>query len=399
MDGAAAARGRGVWALALGQTLSYAALFYIFAALVRPWQQALGWDKAAMAAGPTLALLIAAGLAPLAGRLVDRGRGPEAMVLGAALGGCALIWLSRVEGHAAYLGAWALIGVANAAALYEVCFAFLIRRLGPHARPAIVRVTLVAGFASTLAFPAGALLEAAFGWRAAVAIAGGVMLGAVVPLHAWGGREIRRLTAAPATGPARAAGPGGLARAWRAPGFWLLAAIFAIVGLNHWMVIAFLVPIFVEQGVAPAKAVLAASTVGPAQVAGRLVLMRLENRIGNAAATWATLGAMAVAAGVLGAIGLSPWLVFAYTVLQGAAMGVMTILRPVLIADALGPEDYGAVAGAIQMPGLVASALAPTLAALILEGAGLSGLVAASLGLSAAALIAHGLLGRRARLG
>ncbi|MGA0777263.1 MAG: hypothetical protein ACO3O6_05110 [Gemmobacter sp.] len=51
------------------------------------------------------------------------------------------------------------------------------------------------------------------------------------------------------------------------------------------------------------------------------------------------------------------------------------------------------------MPGLVASALAPTLAALILEGAGLSGLVAASLGLSAAALIAHGLLGRRARLG
>ena len=72
MDGAEVARGRGVWALALGQTLAYAALFYIFAALVRPWQQALGWDKAAMAAGPTLALLIAAGLAPFAGRLVDR---------------------------------------------------------------------------------------------------------------------------------------------------------------------------------------------------------------------------------------------------------------------------------------------------------------------------------------
>jgi len=399
MDGAEVAHGRGVWALALGQTLAYAALFYIFAALVRPWQQALGWDKATMAAGPTLALLIAAGLAPFAGRLVDRGRGPEAMVLGAALGGCALFWLSQVEGHAAYLGAWALIGVANAATLYEVCFAFLIRRLGPDARPAIVRVTLIAGFASTLAFPAGALLEAALGWRATVAIAGGVMLGAVVPLHAWGAREIRRRTAPPAATPGRPAGPGGFVRAMRAPGFWLLAAIFALVGLNHWMVISFLVPIFVEQGAAPAKAVLAASTVGPAQVAGRLLLLRFENRIGNATATWYTLGAMALAAVVLGAIGLSPWLVFTCTVLQGAAMGIMTILRPVLIADVLGSQDYGAVAGAIQMPALFASALAPTLAALILEGAGLAGLVVTSIGLSVAALIANGLLGRRTRLG
>jgi len=102
---------------------------------------------------------------------------------------------------------------------------------------------------------------------------------------------------------------------------------------------------------------------------------------------------------VLGAIGLSPWLVFTCTVLQGAAMGIMTILRPVLIADVLGSQDYGAVAGAIQMPALFASALAPTLAALILEGAGLAGLVVTSIGLSVAALIANGLLGRRTRLG
>jgi predicted MFS family arabinose efflux permease len=376
MDGAEVARERGVWALALGQTLAYAALFYLFAALVRPWQQALGWDKAALAAGPTLALLIAAVLAPLAGRLVDRGHGPAALTVGAALGGGALIWLSQVESHATYLLAWGVIGVANAAALYEVCFAFLISRIGPDARSAILRVTLVAGFASTISFPAGAALEAWLGWRGAVLVAAAVVLGAVVPLHAWGARLILRGTPppeAPLSG-ARAS----FASTLRRRGFARLAAIFALVGLNHWMVVSFLVPIFVEQGALPANAVLAAATVGPAQVAGRLVLLRFEARIGNVAVAWVTVGAMLVAALVLGAIGLSPWLVFAYTTIQGAAMGVMTILRPVLIAEVLGRGDYGAVAGIVQMPALLAAALAPALAAFILDGLGLGALIATS---------------------
>jgi MFS family permease len=87
---------------------------------------------------------------------------------------------------------------------------------------------------------------------------------------------------------------------------------------------------------------------------------------------------MLVAALVLGAIGLSPWLVFAYTTIQGAAMGVMTILRPVLIAEVLGRGDYGAVAGIVQMPALLAAALAPALAAFILDGLGLGALIATS---------------------
>ena len=91
------------------------------------------------------------------------------------------------------------------------------------------------------------------------------------------------------------------------------------------------------------------------------------------------------AALILMGSGAGAAMVLAYVTLQGAAMGVMTILRPVLIADVMGPDNYGAVAGAIQMPALVAGAVAPMLGALLIEGPGLWALMAASLGFSLAA--------------
>lgn len=368
-----------VWALAVGQTLGYACLFYIFAGLILLWTRDLGWAKSTLAIGPLLAILISAVLAPVAGRLVDRGHGPAVLSGGAAIGALALAGMAMVQTPAQWLAVWALSGVAQAACLYEVCFAFLIRALGPGARAAIIRVTLVAGFASTLAFPAFAAVGGALGWRAAVWVAAGLMAFVVAPLHLWGARTLHAAPRADAPPPAPRA------PVWRIPAFWLLALVFALVSLNHWMVTSYLVPVFVMQGQPESLAVLAAACIGPAQVAGRLVLLRFEARIGNARATAFTLAALIGAALVLMATGAGAAMVLAYVALQGAAMGVMTILRPVLIADVMGPDNYGAVAGAIQMPALVAGAVAPMLGALLIEGPGLWALMAASLCISLAA--------------
>ena len=378
------ARSPAVWALALGQTLGYACMFYIFAGLIVHWQGDLGWGKSSFALGPLLAIALSAPLAPAMGRLVDKGWGPELLTFGAALGGLGLIWLAMVQGTAGWLGAWALLGVAQAAALYEVCFAFLIRRLADQARTAIIRVTLVAGFASTLAFPLFDILARGYGWRVATFVAAGVMLGLATPLQYLGARAIRR--AAPE--PTLRATPrkGAIRGALVSRAFGLLAGLMVLVSLNHWMVTSFLVPIFIAQGASAAMAVFAASTIGPAQVIGRLVLMRFEARIGTPAATTGTLALLVVAALILFATGLSPALILVYTALQGAAMGVMTILRPVLIADVLGRDNYGTLAGAVQMPALLAAAVAPMLGALVLEGPGLTALMALSLAFSLLAL-------------
>jgi predicted MFS family arabinose efflux permease len=164
--------------------------------------------------------------------------------------------------------------------------------------------------------------------------------------------------------------------------------MLSLLSLNHWMMMSFLVPVFVGLGALPAKAVLAASVVGPAQVAGRLVLLRFESRLSNRTVAAATFGLIVLAPLVLAATGAAASVIFVYAVIQGAAMGVTTILRPVLIAETMGTGNYGTVAALIQMPSIVASALAPALGAVILDSAGIGALVATSFAIALGAFAA-----------
>ena len=103
-----------VWLLAVGQTLTYAALYYAFAALLPDLEMATGWSKAQLAAGPTCAFLVTAVLTPFTGRLVDRGWGGELLIWMPMLGAAALVGLSFVQTPFAWIGGWLLIGVAQA---------------------------------------------------------------------------------------------------------------------------------------------------------------------------------------------------------------------------------------------------------------------------------------------
>ncbi|MGY6412294.1 MAG: MFS transporter [Alkalilacustris sp.] len=386
-----------IWLLAVGQTLGYAGLVYIFAALLVPWEAALGWSKTTLALGPTLSILVSASLATLAGRLVDRGWSAELLTGGAVLGAGALVALSMVQTPAQYLAVWAVIGVAHCACLYEVCFAFLVRRLGGQARAAIVRVTLVAGLASSIAFPLGAGLAEAVGWRGAVlAFAAGLAFGAV-PANWVAGRRLRRQAAArPAPrAETEAEGRAAFARALRRPAFWLLAGAFGLIMTNHIMLVSLFIPLFVERGASPGMAVAAAAMVGPFQVIGRLILALGEARMGSGRATAIMLVSLGAAAGVLWLAGLAPGLIFGFAALQGVAAGLMSILRPVLTAQALGPEGFGRISGAIAMAPLLGTAAAPFLAALAFEAGGGPALIALAAAMAAGASVCGWALLRR----
>jgi hypothetical protein len=68
-------------------------------------------------------------------------------------------------------------------------------------------------------------------------------------------------------------------------------------------------------------------------------------------------------------------------------MGVMTILRPVLVADRLGSGTYGAIAGTMSIPTLISTAAAPLVGALVLALGGEVLLVGVALALGIAALL------------
>lgn len=379
-----------VWLLAIGQTLTYGCLYYVFAALIVTLEAGTGWSKTMLAAGPTLALLLTAALAPVAGRMIDRGHGPTMLVAGPLIGAVGLAVAALSATPAGWIAGWLVIGLAQAVALYETCFAFLTRRLGAGARAAITRVTLVAGFASTLAYPAGAWAGPALGWQGAVLVFALVAAGLAMPVNLWAVIRLRRRAAlAPRALPDP---PGALGAALGRRNFWLIAAGFGLMWLTHAMLMTYALPLFRDRGAGAALAVVAASAIGPAQVAGRVALLMAGARLGAVAATRIALGSAVVAVVLLAVAGAAPGLIFAFALVQGAANGVASILRPVVTADLLGREGFGAISGAIAVAPLAGAALAPVLGAWLIEAGGMAALIAACAAFSLlSALAAAGL--------
>jgi MFS family permease len=142
-----------VWPLAIAQIFMWAAMYYLFPALLLVWERDLGWSKTELSGAFTLALAVSAVLAPGVGRIIDRGFGSRIFTGSAILGSLLLVLLSMVTQLWQFYAVWIVIGMAMSGGLYEACFAILTKVMGTQAKRAITMVTLIAGFAGTLAFP------------------------------------------------------------------------------------------------------------------------------------------------------------------------------------------------------------------------------------------------------
>ena len=383
-----------VWLLAIGQTFIYAGCYYAFPALLPDLEVATGWSKATLAAGPTLAFLVMAVATPLSGRLVDRGLGGELLIYGPVLAAAGIALLGLVTQPWQWLAIWAGIGLAQSGCFYETCFAFLTRRLGAGARAAITRVTLVAGLSSTMTFPLGHYLGRALGGQGALLAFAALMVLIAVPVDAVAVRQLRRMERAGFSHPAPE--PQALRVALGRVEFWVIALMFGLITLNHGILITFVLVMFQDRGVGPATAALAAACIGPAQVVGRLVLMVNERRVGSLRATMLALAFIMLAAALLLAAGAAPALVFAVALAQGAGMGLVSILRPVIIAEVLGRRGFGAISGAVAIAPILASAAAPSLGAFLMDRVGMGSVYWTCLGLAGLSLACAVGLARRA---
>jgi MFS family permease len=384
------ARGAAVWLLAIGQTLTYAGAYYVFAALLPDLIAATGWSEAQLAAGPTLGFLLCAGLMPVTGRLVDRGLSGVILVALPVVAGLAVAGLALVRDPLGWLALWAVIGVAQAGMLYETCFSHLTRVMGGQARAAITRVTLVAGLASTVSFPLGHWLGEALGGRGALVAFGALVALVAAPVNLMALRLLGRAGAAAGTGAETA--KGAVARAIRRPAFWAISGAFGAMWLNHALLITFVLLIFAAQGADPATAALAASCIGPAQVAGRIVLMLNERRLTTGRAAVLALGLAVAAAAVLAMAGQWVGLIFVFALLQGAGAGMLSILRPVLTADHLGRAGFGTVSGLIAVAPTLASAAGPSVGAWAMARGGADLALALAFGLALVATALGGWL-------
>jgi MFS family permease len=375
-----------VWPLAIAETIVWAAMFYSFPALILVWERDLGWSKTELSGALTISLVLSAVLAPVVGRLIDHGIGRYVFTGCALLGAVLLALLSKVTSLWQFYAIWLGLGVAMAGALYEACFAVLTRAMGAGAKRAITLVTLIAGFAGTVSFPSAYILVEFVGWRGAVLTFAGAVALIAAPLI-WRGcrlaEESHDAKAHPASLKTREA-----LRVLRRVTFWLLAISFAMIALEHGMLLTHLLPLLDERGIHGETAILAASMIGPMQVAGRLAMIATERHVsmlGIAAVSYVSLGIAGVS---LLSTSVIPALLVGFVLFQGAGYGVTSIVRPVVTADLLGRTNFGVISGLLALPFITATAAAPTIAAFVWQRGGYDRVIELAIGAACIGLTA-----------
>ncbi len=343
-------------ALVLGvtQTLAWATTYYIPAVIVGPAAATLHRSTTELLVGYSWSLLVAGLVSPRVGSWIDRHGGRGALATGTVVMATGLLVLAAWPSLAGWYLAWTIIGAGMALGLYDAAFATIGRLLGLEARPAIVGVTLLAGFASTVGWPAGVALVHRFDWRATAAIYAGVQLAVNLPLIL--ALIPRAPPAAPvhaAAAPAKSGGSGGLLALLLLGTFFSpRAAISAVVSVHA-------LTLLHGVGLTAAAAVGVAALFGPSQVFGRVLEWVFARWIDPLTGSW--MGAALLPLGVAGLLLGGPAAGFA--IAYGMSNGILTISRGTLPMFLFGVRGYATRLGRLALPQLLAQAVAPTAAA------------------------------------
>lgn len=356
------ARSRSAVIAALGtaQTLAWASSYYLPAVLAGPIAADVGVPRSWVFAAFSAALLIAAFAGPQIGRAIDQrgGRGVLALSNLVLAGGLAA--LALVHGPVALFAAWAVLGAGMALGLYDAAFATLSALYGAQARGPITGITLLAGFASTVGWPASSFLNDTVGWRDTCLIWAALHLAVGLPLNLLLPRPVRLAQ---------------VERATKAAAGWkprremlLLAFVFAAAWFVTGAMAAHLPRLLQTAGATPYAAVAAAALMGPAQVAARVVeffALRGVHPLVSARIATALHPVGAAALAVMGPAGSA-----LFAALYGAGNGLLTIARGTVPLAIFGPDGYGERTGLLGAPARAAQALAPLLFGLLIDRVG-----------------------------
>lgn len=346
-------RARVVAAIGCAQLLAWGSSYYLLATLAQPMAQTLGLPTLAVYAMFSAALLLAAAIGPFSGRIIDRYGGRSVLMASNGVFALAQLMLATAQGPATLALGWLLIGAAMPLGLYDAAFATLVRLYREDARRAIVGVTLIAGFASSVSWPLTAAVEHLHGWRAACAMWAALHLTVGLGLHAFMLPRGRRPAGPNLTGllqPAAGAVP-------TRGTLWLLAGVFTTTGFAFAAMATHLPRLLEAVGCTPAAAVAAAALVGASQVAGRLAEVGWLNRLHPLISARLATAAHPLGVLLLSLIGAPFAALFA--ILHGAGTGLMTIVKGTLPLALFGHAGFGRRAGLLEAPSRVAQALAP----------------------------------------
>jgi predicted MFS family arabinose efflux permease len=367
---------RVIAALGTAQTLAWGSSYYLPAILADPIAHELGISSNWFFAAFSASLVISGLLGPRVGRQIDRVGGRQVLCMSNFIFAAGLALLGASQSVWTMSAAWLLLGIGMGLGLYDSAFGTLGRIYGSDARSAITGITLIAGFASTVAWPLTSLGLETVGWREtcyAWALAH-VVIGLPLNLSLPRAERTTHVADAPAAKPHITIDRTMVLLSFAFAAAWTVTSAMA----------AHLPRIVEVFGATPAQAVFAGMMIGPAQVAARVMEASLLKRFHPIVSTRLACITHPIGACVIGIFGGGAAAAFA--LLHGAGNGILTIARGTLPLAIFGPENYAYRLGLIGAPSRICQALAPLAFGLLIEPMGRS-VVVVSAGLCLAALI------------
>ena len=382
-----------VWQLGITQTVGYASSYYLSAILARPISEDLGFGFENYFAFIAVASIVGGLLGPPLGRLIDKWGGRLVLPFASILFALGLTCMSLSVDAVTFALSWLLTGIAMAAGLYDAAFATAVEILGENARKTIAGITLIAGFASTVGWPITSAIEQEFSWRVALLFWASTHIAIALPLHIFlpGVRRAERRLRRVSRQTNQTVGP-------KAPIVMvaLTSLLFLSAGFVQIVMGAHLPQVIEVSGATADVALIAATLLGPGQVAARLLQVMFP--------TIFKPPIVAILAIVLHPIGVLTLLLleddgyFAFVVLHGMGSGFLTVAAGVLPLYLFGARNYGERQGYIMASTDILLSFAPVLFGFLLIRIGVWSLSVTTASALLALIILWFLLTRHRRL-
>jgi hypothetical protein len=149
----------------------------------------------------------------------------------------------------------------------------------------------------------------------------------------------------------------------------LLVAAFSAYAFIPSGLSAHLLAILKRAGIEAGTVVFIGTLFGPSQVAARLCEFIFARNIHPLMMVRFAAGILVLAFALLWLFGISAPVAIMFTVMFGAANGLVTIARGAVPLALFGPAGYGRIVGRIARPALIITAVAPVVLAFVAERA------------------------------
>jgi len=337
--------------------VSFASLFvYTFTIFLKPLAAEFGWSREAISAGFGIAALAVAASSPVLGSLLDRYPARRIILPCVAVFGCSFASLALLTRHLWHLYAiFLVLGIVGNGTAHLACTRPLTTWF--QERRGVAFSILLGGGAlgAIILPPAAQFLIDAFGWRAAFAILGGLVLVVGLPC----GSRVRERSRVTHSATAPASGIS-LGEGLRSRIFWIIVVELFLISVSQNGAITHLSALLTDRGVAPASAALTVSAMGGAILAGRLITGWLLDRFFaphvavclfalSALGTFTLAGARSLPAGM------------AASALIGFGMGGEGDVTPYLLSRYFGLRSFSTFYGLTWTAYAIAGAVGPVI--------------------------------------